>query len=461
MTTEQLFAQFTRSINWNAFLYITYKILFTTLSFLLIKTLTTNDFAAWANINSTIFILLLWLDFGLRKSVPRFSPEFAQSTKTIKKFIIGIITFQSIVLMIGIPITYFCLNTMAIKLHQPITTMLTFGIILFIAEGIIATIQLIYHSYFLHKYFNLLAVLLMTSEMILNTFIIYSAYSSSTILYAIITNKIIINSIIIVIGSIMLVMLIPKITTSHSRPAIQDIRKRFVKHSAAMWVNTNIKSISERNFLVPFLTLTVGPGLANLFKVANDAAMLFYRIVIKTIGTTDTSLLAYAEMTQQKNIMNNALEKLATKITGLSLPLLGVIGLIALQQDTLFNNHFVFHAFIIMAGSYLIETMLIPFERMLEIKGRYWYLYLSYAPYICLFVLFLNKNLITSIDLLNLVGVIQSVRLVSMGTIMYIAHYTYNIPFPFHFVTLRVLTYCLAMISIGIMLIYRTTLFFP
>ena len=94
------------------------------------------------------------------------------------------------------------------------------------------------------------------------------------------------------------------------------IKNAFIKHSLIMWANNNLKSLSERNFLVPFFTHIFGPGPANLFKVANDGALLFYRIAIKTIGTTDTSLLAHIETSQQhKKLMPIRAQEPKSKIT--------------------------------------------------------------------------------------------------------------------------------------------------
>ena len=441
MKIQHLFNQFTRGTNWNAALYITYKILFTILSFLLLKILTTNDFAAWANINSAIFLILLWLDFGFRKSVPRFCPEFARYPNKNKQFISAIIIFQACVLVASIPLIRFCLTTIAQRLNQPPAITILIGSTLFITQGIIAAIRLLYHSYFLHKQFNLLAIIIMIAETIANIILIYTLPTSTILLHNVLTNKILADSTIIICSSFMFIKLLPTIIKPNATIPQKDITKRFIKHSVAMWMNNNIKSLSERNFLVPFMTITTGPAFANIFKVANDAALLFYRIIIKTIGTTDTSLLTYIELSQQKNYMKMAFTKLTTKITSLSLPLLGIIIFISIQKDSLLDDPFVFHAFIIMVGGYLIETMLIPYERLLEVKGKYWYLFLGHIPYITMLVILRNNTIISFIGLLGFISLVQGVRLVSIGIITCFAYHLYKMPLPIRFILTRIFWY--------------------
>ena len=88
---QRLYTQFDQGINWNAFLYVIQKLLTTLLSVILFYKLTPINFSIWANINSVIFLILLWIDFGFRKSIPCYIPEISKSPKShiaFTKFII-------------------------------------------------------------------------------------------------------------------------------------------------------------------------------------------------------------------------------------------------------------------------------------------------------------------------------------------------------------------------------------
>ena len=418
MDTHDLFSKFSQGLNWNALLYTTYKLLFTFLSFTLFNRLTTADFSCWANVNSIVFLLLLWLDFGFRKSVPRYSPEFLNDKQANKKFVRAIILFQSFVLISSIPLLQFLLK---IVIQNPGPAIIMLASILFITEGMGAILRLIYHSYFLHKQFNLLAIIIMMSEMSINMILIYTINQSAFLVTTILINKIVTGAIMGIGSSIMLIGIIPSpiiITKINTR----QITKKFIKHSAIMWVNNNLKSLSERNFFIPFITYTLGPVIANSFKVANDAALLFYRIVIKTIGTTDTLLLAHIVTLKQKKLMQFAFTKLITKVTHLCLPLLGIVFFLAIKGSITIQNPFIFHAFLIMVTGYLIETMLLPYERILEVNNNYKQLILSYIPYVIMLISVFSGISISFFGLLGSILLIHGVRLVSLSIIIYFVY---------------------------------------
>jgi len=305
-----------------------------------------------------------------------------------------------------------------VTLKQPETPIMVLGSILFITEGIVAILRLVYHSYFLHKQFNLSAIIMMIIEMIINITLIYTINQSSMLLTVILINKIFSNIIIGLINSIMLPKIIPLSIVTHTKINIRQTTEKFIRHSAVMWINNNLKSLSERNFFIPFITYTMGPVLANLFKIANDVALLFYRIVIKTIGTTDTLLLAHIVALKQKKLMPFAFAKLTTKVTSLCLPLLGIVLFLAIQGSTSTRNPFVFYSFIIMATGYLIETMFLPYERILEVNGKYKQLALAYVPYIIMLISVFSGVTMPSFGLLGSIMIIHGVRLVSLGIIV-------------------------------------------
>ncbi len=414
MTMKQLSSLFTQSINWNAIFYGFYKLLFTLLSFLLYRTLSQADFSTWANITSIIYLLLLWIDCGLRKSLPRFCPEFAKSPHHHRLFIRSIILFYNTVLILAIPIFWYLSGTLAHFLHlQHHINFFYLACVIFFIEGLGGLFKLIYHSHFKVKQFTIINSLTLTIETITNCILIYYIEDSSLLLQALFATKIISGSVLIALACWFLNTMYQdhNYTHDYSFDPIKT-RKSFIKHSAIMWTNTNIKSLSERNFMIPLLTHSLGPAAANLFKLANDSALLFHRTITKTIGTNDTTLLAHSVATDnQQEFLQEAFQKLMNTVQVLCCLIFGVI-IACITISWLFSiNQHGLELFCIIITGYLIETLLSPFERILEIKGNYYTLWLSYAPYSISVITLMALKAIPWLGLANFLIIIHSTRM--------------------------------------------------
>ena len=147
MKTQALFEAFSRAQRWNALAYTSYKILATALSVTLYTNVSARDFSLWANINSTVFLLLLWIDGGLRKAIPRYAPLFAHTVSEMRRFMLFVITAQMILMVLALPALTWIIGHVAPQL-------LAIGIALFAIEGIVATLRLLYHAHFWNKQFK-------------------------------------------------------------------------------------------------------------------------------------------------------------------------------------------------------------------------------------------------------------------------------------------------------------------
>lgn len=430
MNFNQLLDKFNTGINWNAYLYAIHKITSTLLVFLLYRTLETNFFAAWANINSIIFLILLWADLGFRKSIPRYAPEFLKNVQANKWFTRTLIIIQIILLTMLIPVLYYCINPIKNLLHIDVVYTITVIPVIFMVEGIISILRLIYHAHFQQKFFNILLSCILITETIINAAFIFTIKESAELVYYLFLNKAMMSSIAIVL----LLNSLKKVYTSKKIEIIdsQQLAKDFVTHSGVMWLTTSLRSLSERNFMVPFLTYLGGPVLGSTFKIANDGALVFQRIVLKTIGTTDTSLLSYIQTgTQEKKLTEVAFRKLATKMATLCLPLLGIIGLLMVWFYGKSGNNLVFHIFCIISISYLLEAMLIPYERLLEVKREYKYLLGIYFFYSLLLFFLIISISNAWIGIRTTIALLSCVRLVSMLMMAYASRVLFNVHFPF------------------------------
>ncbi len=457
MNNNHLLIQFSQGINWNAFMYILYKSLSTILSLLLFKQLSTNDFSVWANTMSVIFLLLLWIDFGLRKSLPRFCPAFARHEQTHRSFIASIITIQLGILIITLPLFLWVAHSTLtfIGLHFQ-SSLLVLAAALFLTEGIIALLRLIYHSHFHHKQFNTTSSIFLLAEAILSAIAI-TILQSPNLLVSILAIKLTTNIATILASLALLNQLYQDTTYDQHAPLNQhQLHKDFLLHSGIMWFNTSIKSLTERNFMLPFFTYMFGPLNANIYKIANDSALLLYRATLKSIGTTDTSLLTHAFSSHEPSMIRTALDKLTSTIILLSTPLLIAI-LVALTAYPKLSptNHTALQLFFILTTTYLIETLLSPFERILEVNSNYALLFLAYIPYLITITLLFGLQSAPILDMANYLLVIQGSRLIGSLLMTYFAHKKYSLalPTPLRCTTLLIMFACYSILRI---MIYHT-----
>jgi len=434
MTIKQLYSNFTQGLKWNALFYVFRKSLSIALVFLLFLKLPMQDFSLWANIHSAIFLLLLWLDFGFRKSIPRYSPEFAKNKACMKKFVRYIVLFQIMVLIATIPF-FLLIATYVTKTLGLANKMSLFylGCAVFVSEGIISVFRLVYHSYFWQKKFNLQMSGILLIKTVICICFLFILNTPIFLLQSLFVVEIIAGIIAILISAIRL----KNLYKDKDYPGNQQIDfkktiKRFIAHSSIMWLNNNLKSLTERNFLMLFFTYSLGPYAANLFKLANDSALLFYRTIKKTIGTTDTSLLAHIETLKKKQpLLPDAFVRLVKKITSLCIPLAGVLLIVCSLFYQTFPNTFVFTMFLCITIFYLIESILSPYERILEVKQRYWLLAQAYVPYIVLFCAAAGSKLIPYCGLFHAVLIIHAVRVLSFLIMAFLVKNYYHLSFPF------------------------------
>ncbi len=145
----------------------------------------------------------------------------------------------------------------------------------------------------------------------------------------------------------------------------------------------------------------------------------------------DTALLAHVQaghtdMQQQNRMMIYAVKEVVSKIGRLVLPLLGGIGIVSLLQGWVYQA-FVFHAFLIMAIGYVMETIFLPYERLLEVKQKYTLLFISYIPYIVVMIVLVLIIQVPSIGLVPFLLIVHSVRLVSYILIRFFVYVIYRI----------------------------------
>ncbi len=427
-------------------MFAVYKSLSTILSTLFFYKLTTHDFSLWATTNSSIYLLILWLDLGLSKSVPRYTPVFARSATEHKQFIIWVCVIQLMLLLIGIPFLVYYISKTSSSLLLLIIALATF-----IAEGAVKIFRLMYHAQFHNKQFNLYSTAAILLETAIDVVLLATIKDSAQLLIGILLAKLC-CSVLLALYSLYNV---PSLYKDKEYPGDQQLNimkaiKDCVLHSLAMGSTTILTSLSERNFLIPLFTAALGREAGNIFKVANDWALLFYRTAIKTIGYNDTALLSHIEtMPNRKALFPEAFATLSNKIATLCVPILALLGLLLFYSIRTNHTSVAFELFFIIAISYMTEALFSMYERVLEVKRRYMFLAVSYIPYIAILI---GMFFVSSFGLVSSVLWVQGIRLVQVLFFIGFVRFGYGLRFPARFVirlALYMLPVCIALYLIA------------
>lgn len=376
MKTAELLATFDRALAWNAALYGVYKICNILVTFYLYSKLTPYDFCLWANINSSIFIILLWSDCGLRYAITQFMP-YINSSKSSDKLIYQLTGLKCLLLCLATPLmlhtTSFLYGTMTTIQTSILATW-------FIAEGFVGFIQTLYHAQFLNKRFNTIRssihlgelliffIVCQTSQNPFNIFTYFSIKAGS----ALATN--------------IFAMLFFKIKDSHAtKKNTPQLKRAIIRHATVLWGTTVLKSLSERNVLMPLVTFVSGVETAAMFKLALDGALFLQRTVLKTIGSADSALLAHA--LYGKDIRDLAQEHLIKRVSVIISVTVALIIIISYIQLPLTLKSDTIVMFFMLLLCYAVELRLLPYERSLEANQQYLLLIKIYSWYFLAFML--------------------------------------------------------------------------
>lgn len=431
MENNKLITAFLHALGWNAFSYGTYKVCSLFLAYALYATLNQKDFATWATLMSFIFFWLLMLDCGLRKSVPRFCPEFSVDQSIHRQFVGWVCAVQTIVLLAAVPLFYWVLPHFfqAIQVN-PTDSIFILGTILFFLQGCLGLMRIIYHAHFWNKQFNSLATMAVAIECLLSLFFCFlSGYGS-----ALQNNSWLLQSILIIncMGALCITaisfFMMPRITlvgvgnaTMISGTAVYHT-KQFIIHTLFMWCSNTIKALSERNFLFPYVLYSLGPTTGIAFKLTNDAALFFYRLAIKTVGINDTALLSYARHSPEGT--KGAFSHLLRTIISMVVPLLILALVGALLAHYYLPYKLLIVPFCLFICGYMTELLLSPYERILEVSLSYKLLSIAYIPYVIMLGCLFYWQVIARIGLVPFIATIQALRIMSALIMVYAARQT-------------------------------------
>ncbi len=411
-------SKFLKAIAWSGCLYGLYKTSSTFFTIKLFNDVSCEIFSLWASLNSIIFLILLFLDGGLRKSIPHFAQLFVSKSFYHRSFIYSVALVNFLLLLIvGIPlligIIYYLLPTLYTKY------LLWPAILILIIEGISSFCVIIYQAHFLQYLYAIPYSCALLIETALNFFILNKYnLSQEKLLIHLCINKIIIKGLMCIIMTIIFWWWISRTKKPYNHTHYPIFWHRaFIKHTALMWASTLIKSLSERNFLLLLFTYSINNMTANLFKISHDSTIIFQRIAFKTIGVSDTAFLTQHNKNDD-HYTRNRFKVLSNTIMYMSIPLILLVTGIFLYHLERYSTDMIL-IFIIFTIGYALEIILSPYERMLETQKAYRLLWISYIPYMFIFIIstiFLIKGIIMHIPYLLS---IQIARAISACNIRY------------------------------------------
>jgi len=422
MNKALLHKKFTHSLQWNAIFYFANKAFITILTFLLFYREKSAIFSLWANTNSFIFIFSLWFDCGLRKSIPRYCVEFKKKG-LLQQFFMVIFIIKAAIFLILIPFFFITAKIFFQTLALPYTQKILFtATALFLIEGSNNCIKQFYHAHFWNKWHTIISTGGLCIESIISSLIIFLFHGKEMVFYLLLL-QVIMRTLITITSFIIL-----RIKTAHFDNELQEAKgkntyilyHKFIRHSLMMWFSNTIKSLTERNVLLPFLTMILGVAQGNLYKMINDMVLLFHRPYIKIIGSSDTLLFTHlAEYKNKEKRLTISCVKLSTQIARCCIPLFVFVVLLSFGKFFMGKSDFyVISIFLIILSARFIETIVSPYERLLEVMQSYRLLITAYTPYIGMILILFSFPIVSLIGLFLTLVLIHFVRLVSLFLIV-------------------------------------------
>ncbi len=420
MAYHDLIARFNTSITWNGISYGISKCAGTCTTFFLYYTLSVNDFVTLASLQNILYLCLLWLDGGLRKSIPSYGTVLFTSRNHPYYVALFLGCYATLLALIA---TLFVVTGPSLAAFVHVTYERSISIcaaLLFCTEGLVSLLRLVYHAQFRNKQFNMLWTSCILCESVIILSVLSLGYTLSVAHILLIKTALSIAVCCLSLPALFQQFLWQPLSQTREQPKEQPAPS-FIKHSLFMWLSTLLKSLSERNVVTPLIAHFFDPAAAATYKVSQDGALLIHRIVVRTIGVSDTALLAHSYADPQFMILvPRSFSELSIKIARLCIPLLALISAVAFPvfihifihttQPAHYTSAIIFF---VLVSSYLLETLLSPYERLLEISTQYRVLFISYIPYSIGLVLTLFLAYKTYIHVVSCILILQAARLIS------------------------------------------------
>lgn len=454
---------FHKALAYNSVSVLAYKILFITLSYLLFMHFSAEDYLQWGNTMALVYLTVLWADLGLKKSIAQFAPYlFEGHAHFLRRFIplyILILLAAGLLLITIVPLA---LTTKILVL------------LLVITEGSVSLLRSLFHAKFENKFFNIAYIIFFAVEVAIIILMLTGHVSFTNIrsLVLSLTDSLLVlricNSLLVI--SFTAPKLLRLLKQQNKQIQTNNFPlKEFITHCSVLSITTVARSITERNMLLPIIITLFGPILAAPCKLAQDVAIVFQRFLFKTLATNDTAFLSILAKqnkaeSNEKTYSHDGFYHVAYRVIKLCIPILLVISIASLLiyrfqdlQTTLFTQDAytrsqAFYYFLIFIIFFMLESLLVPYERFLEVNQAYKSLLFSYTPYTLAFGIIYYMGNTTNLGIFLIAT--QSIRLAVGIFHAGITHYLYRVKFPFKILAIGLVCCIVINIVFYIMLFY-------
>lgn len=358
------------AITWNGLTYLIQKTTHTVVVILLAKTIGVTEFKQWVTINSSIYLLLLWIDGGIKKSIPLYISEYIKHPKKLYVFFSKLIGFYSLISLTVFSYLYYTNSTILSNWK-----LLAAAYLFFITQGSVAIIRAIFQSVFFNKQFNLAMLACLFSKYCL---IISLVALKVNIKAHLIISLTALANIAILTASCFLINKVPKDLNTKKAS-----KNSFAKHTFFMVIITIMKSLTNRNALTLIAAQCLSGPIFVSFKIAQNVALLFYRFQVKAMGSSSIAMLAKATPENKPQVFEQVISKLILLLT----PLITFTILISLNFNNNNYNPTFFKFFLTFTIFYIIYSLCSCYEKTLEASQSYSDIIKAYSGYLALVVI--------------------------------------------------------------------------
>ena len=342
----QLRTQFHTAVHWNTVAYVCQRAAYTILHIYLYYHIPTTSFVAWTSLLSIIYITIYMCDAGLRKSIPLYI-----DTPYIQRWCLAVYS------VIGIAITPIVIAYAYWLSPYPIidnTSIMLYLIpLLVISQTLLIGARIVHTSQFNNRSFAYINTLWLAIEVTITIAVIEYTQTAQAISICLASKAI--------FGSAAVVHAMYTLPRSINTTR-QSSRTLFTQHTTYMWGISIIRSLSERNVMMPVLAWIAPPDIAAIYKIVHDAVMMIYRTLIKSIDINDITILRDARTRAY------AFFQLSIKLINWCT----VACCVLVAIDYMMTSINAYHSLLLVIGySSIIEVVISPWDRLREITYDY------------------------------------------------------------------------------------------
>lgn len=387
MININIYKLFYSSLKWNTIEAVVYQTILTIHHILLFSAVAKLDYALIGTIFSLLYLTIVFLNFGLDKSLATFFVDYSKTKSNFKKFFISQILIQlfflSLIGLIVIPFKnsigiLFSTNFKCPILENSIWIILA---ILLVSESLKKTLRTFAQLAFLNKQTTIIETCTITLYFI---FIwTYYLYTSKIDIFIILIPFILESLASNIFLSIIIYKFYKNITenlnyvptdlSSSHNPSIKNI----VFNRLYVYINQLTHLFFSGNFIIPFLAYKYGLEQISSLKLTNNIAVFITVLMERIFGITSAALLTHVKnlkISKRREAIQISTDKLYNILYAIIIFLIINFKFITSYKMAIANiNWMPIYLFLILI---FFENFFITYEQYLIVEEKSYYLML-------------------------------------------------------------------------------------